>query len=46
VNDGAGYAMLHPNAATRGFIFENDREFVDEVATHNAQCLKDKLCQK
>lgn len=45
-SDGAGYSALHPNAATRTFIFENDREFTKEVAAHNMQCGKDALCRK
>jgi hypothetical protein len=45
-SDGAGYAVLHPNAATREFIFANDKPFTQEVGAHNIQCGKDPMCRK
>lgn len=45
-SNGAGYAMLHPSAETRAFIFANDRPFTREVAAHNATCARDEACLK
>ena len=46
VSDGAGYARLTPNSATRTFITQNDPVFTGQVAEHNIQCDKDEGCQK
>lgn len=44
--DGAGYKLLHPSPATKGFIVANDKPFAREVAGHNATCKQHKACKK
>ena len=45
-NDGAGYARLTPNAATRAHIVAEDQAFARQVVAHNRQCGTDPLCRK
>ncbi|WP_377299613.1 hypothetical protein [Rhizobium sp. SGZ-381] len=44
--DGAGYALLTPNAGTRAFMLREDDAFARQVAAHNLQCRNDALCAK
>jgi hypothetical protein len=46
VNDGAGYARLTMQPATRNYIVNNDVPFAQQVVAHNEQCQRDALCQK
>ncbi|MCV0423867.1 MAG: hypothetical protein K5905_00185 [Roseibium sp.] len=41
---GAGYKRITPSKATAQFIWENDKELVDQIAAHNLQCEKDASC--
>lgn len=43
---GAGFILETPNAASRQFIIENDREFAAQVATNRAACERAPLCKK
>ena len=45
-NEGAGYELLKPSAASAAFIVREDRAFAEQVAAHNRQCRADEGCRK
>jgi hypothetical protein len=45
-NDGAGFELLTPSAATRQFIVSNDQPFARQVAGHNRTGNSQPGCRK
>lgn len=43
---GAGFVQLSPNAETRRFIIEHDRQFAEQVAVHRSVCAASPMCKK
>lgn len=46
VNDGAGYARITMQPATRTFVVANDVPLAQQIVAHNEQCQRDPLCTK
>ena len=43
---GVGYKNLTPSSDTVKYIVGNDRQFANQVASHNRFCKQDKDCKK